>query len=325
MKQFRSSGVLRSFSSLPCREEKCRFENILANVPAPKDEAGDGEDASQLGAAYRSLGTAARKLGIVLPPVDMLAPDAPAEPLPFFPLPASMQQTHRRLWESTEKQYNNYVVQNVTPFLSKISNCTHQIVLVDVLGILRSLDANEFNRTRKSICEVLRLLHYRDQGGWPWLGPLQTPAKWVLSQFQAGIQRVTFVCTKADQAAAGSRNNLVGLLKRLVEQAAADIAFQLSASAGRITYHSTASHRSTSDCTTEFDGQRLFTLCGRLNNCEYDSDQKVFPGEVPEEWPTTRTWKGYRFVDFAPRPLPAVNGTPLDHINLDRILYELIA
>jgi predicted YcjX-like family ATPase len=319
-----SATSLRGLNSLPHCDAKCDFEKTLASVPTLMDGAGDGDAAGRIGAAYQNLCIAAREKGTVLPPVEVPAGIDSAAPLLFFPLPAAMQKSHPMLWQATEKKYDAYVAQTVKPFLCKVSECNHQIVLVDILGILRRLDANEYNRVKRSIREVLRLFQYGDYGEYPWLGPLNAAAKWALAWFQTGIQRVTFVCTKADQAAAGSRRNLEELLKQLVEQAATDIGYHLGPLSGRISYYSCAAHRSTDDRTTEFEGQKLFILKGRLKEGEHDSEKKVFPGEVPAKWPTTPKWEGFRFPDFAPRPLPAIDGAPLDQINLDKILFELI-
>jgi predicted YcjX-like family ATPase len=320
-----SKAALGSLRTLPPSHAKLAFETAISSARTLTDVSGDGDPTNTVASAYRSFCIAARDVGIILPPVDAGMNLDPSLSLPFFPLPAEMQKSHPLLWQATAKKYDAYLSESVSPFLTRVSGCNHQIVLVDILGILKKQDPNEFNRARKAISDILRSFRYLNHGNRRWVAPLRRATQDVLSTLricQPRIQQVAFVCTKADQAAAGSRRNLLALLQQLVDQAATEIRFQLG-SLGRISYHFSAAHRCTKDSTTEYQGQKLSVLVGRLKECTKNAEEPIFPGEVPTEWPTTSTWEGFRFPDFAPRILPAINGASLDHINLDEILFGL--
>ena len=137
-----------------------------------------------------------------------------------------------------------------------------------------------------------------------------------------GIQRVTFFCTKADQATASNRHLLVDLLQDFVATAAVGVNCKLGG-LGIMRFYYCSANRSTKDAITTFQGRDLSILHGLLNDCEHSKPNDVFPGEVPPKWPTGEVWRNCNFPDFRPAPLPEIDGAELPHIHMDKVLYDV--
>ena len=74
---------------------------------------------------------------------------------------------------------------------------------------------------------------------------------------------------------------------------------------------------------TTFQQRNLSILVGVLKDGPCNKSEKVFPGEVPPEWPTGNAWNRYKFPDFRPARLPEIDGAELPHIHMDKVLYEV--
>ena len=289
---------------------------ILADT-SPNDKMG------RLGLAYGAC-AAAQQEGIAVTPTQPLLAGGDNVQTPFAPLAEEVRGANPAVCSRMESRYKEYVRHSVQPFLDRIGACTHQIVLVDILDILRTGPLHH-NRVRQDLGDILMSFDYMNHGNgrvFEWLARLWNGGKRYLPFLTPGIQRVTFCCTKADQATRANRHLLVNLLQDFVETAAVGINCKLGG-LGIARFYYCSANRGTKDAMTTFQERNLSTLIGVRKGCEQSQPENVFPGEVPPEWPTRENWNCYRFPDFLPARLPEIDGVELPHIHMDKVLYDI--
>ena len=203
------------------------------------------------------------------------------------------------------------------PFFRTAARCSRQIVLVDVMRVLRR-GVHSYNDTRRSLRRVLDAYGYAEQRH-P-LSPLR-----LLDLFATKVDRVLFVATKADQCTKATRGNLRYLLEELVEPKRRELAVGLPDGRPRVTF--CAAHRSTEDAAKEFEGRQLSCLRGHRADKAADKDGPWFPGEIPPAWPDDQ-WdpeqSQFIFPDFLPARLPMRDGALAPHINLDKVFWHTV-
>lgn len=227
------------------------------------------------------------------------------EELPFVPLPQSLIESSTEqtgLVGQMISQYNRYVDEKVKPFIKRIQRCRSQLVLVDVLRILRNgVDAH--NDTRDCITEILRAYHEAWQ-------PFR------------GVRKVQFAATKADHATKNYRANMTRLLDDLVDKAKGPIKIRTPI----VSSEWFTSLRSTQDALIEQHGKPMDVLKGvRIGSSE---EQAFNPGLVPSEWPDDEDWTygnaKYDFPEWQPKRMPKRDGSILPHMNFDKVLWEIL-
>lgn len=251
----------------------------------------------------------------VLPLLQARSMDAALQP-PFFPVPKERLAQEPALRRQLRRAYDRYVKTAVVPFLKQIACCSHQMVLVDLLGVLRQ-GPERYTEVQEQIRQVLNCYQRIHSGWFPWL------KSWLGG---VRLQKVTFCATKADQATSDTRGHLEPLLKSMVLTAANHLA--LAPGFRRLLdYRVIAAHRSTEDVQTPYQGQQLIALRGRVQEGSAIKQVTVYPGRVPAAWPTQpEAWKDFRFPDFLPQALPVVaaGGQPIPHLHMDELLYALV-
>lgn len=237
---------------------------------------------------------------------------------PFFPLNREARQRLPRLHQLLKQAYAAYLKTSVAPFLRRIAACSHQVILVDVLDILRN-GTEKFNEVKEQMQRVLNCYRRINRG---WFNRLWSQMPWV---GRPQIRRVSFCATKADQATRDCRGNLVNLLRSLFTRAEQAIRFDRRI-VQKIDFLGIAAFRCTDDVDTDHEGRPIVALRGRLKHEASPDEDTYYPGRVPEEWPAyEEKWRSFRFPDFLPRRLPDINtGRPLPHINMDQILFALV-
>jgi len=244
--------------------------------------------------------------------------DASLPPIRFCPLPDRIRAAAPAVASRFRERYEHYVEDHVEPFMCEVACCTRQIVLVDVLRVLRK-GVHSYNDTRRCLRCVLDVFRYRRREPW------YRPGAWLDRLFNGpAIERVAFVATKADQATRTNRARLKGLLRELVGPTHREL--RTTMRRDRLHFAFCAAHRCTGDVEKLVDGRPLSALAGRR------SDQRAregvwFPGEVPESWPDDE-WdaesNAFRFPDFVPAALPMRDGAVIDHVNLDKVFWYMI-
>ncbi|NLW51473.1 MAG: YcjX family protein [Candidatus Brocadiaceae bacterium] len=257
-------------------------------------------------------------LGYLQPSALLLEADAVGQDrFRFCPLPDDVRRRLPELAREYGVRYGQYLRGYVRPFFRKAARCSRQIVLVDVLHILRR-GVHSYNDTRRALRRILDAFGYAEQRH-P-LSPLR-----IIDMFQTRVDRMLFVATKADQCTRATRGNLRYLLEDLVEPKRRELAVGLPNGRPRVTF--CAAHRSTEDAAKEFEGRQLSCLRGRRADRPADRDGPWFPGEIPPAWPDDQ-WNPeesqFIFPDFLPARLPMRDGATAPHINLDKVFWHTI-
>lgn len=216
-----------------------------------------------------------------------------------FPEESALAEMYRR--------YHTYCTRWVQPFYKRhFCRFDRQLVLTDCLQTLNQGEAC-FNDMQLALNTILQNFDYGRSG---WLRRLIKPR----------IDRVLFAATKADHVTANQHPNLDRFLDLIIQDARRDIRFEEV----ETRCMALASVRSTEAVQAKLDGQIL--SCLRGNRKESNAEVALFPGEIPTELPQPDDWNTsrFRFIDFAPRPLPRSGLKPKHHIRLDQALEYLI-
>lgn len=282
---------------------------------------GSAVAAGQALGAYGACICALRAHGLeTAQPSALLLRDGDASPPPvrFCPLPERIRSAAPDVAERFRGRYERYVEDHVEPFMREVARCTRQIVLVDVLSVLRG-GVHCYNDTRRCLRCILDVFRYRRREPW------YRPTAWISRLFNGpAIDRVAFVATKADQATRTNRARLKGLLRELVGPTHREL--RTTMRRDRLHFAFCAAHRCTADVEKLVDGRPLSALAGR-RSIQPVREGAWFPGEVPGSWPDNQ-WdaesNAFRFPDFLPAALPMRDGAVIDHVNLDKVFWYMI-
>lgn len=246
-----------------------------------------------------------------LQPSKMLLEDLNDENLAFCPLGKKTRETIPSTTADFKKQFKAYRSKNVLDFALELLQCRRQIVLVDILQILKNGVPvyNDAVRCFDCILDTYRYKRY-----WRFIESM-------LSFFsnKVSVERVAFVATKADQATRANRYNMKALLEELVTK---KHGYLRSSTKADVRFFFGAANRSTKDKKAIYQGRELSVLAGRPKKMNVAKERLIYPGEVPSQWPNK--WEpdeeAYRFPEFLPELLPPRNGVIFGHINLDEVL-----
>ena len=308
-----SDDVLRRFLACDGLRKVASEEYLTAIHSAVTPNATTGDVFGELCGAYGKFCAAVYGDGLVLPPTEpsVTKPDSLARA--FCPLPVAVRNVTPTLAKRMEAAYDQYRQKTVRPFLEQIASCTHQIVLVDVLGILRAGQPERFNQARDEVGGVLQHFKYLQDGQCGIIKCIRN--MWAKLAFRPPrVRNVIFCCTKADQAGLNTRPNLKTLLQELVRKSAQHIGYQ--AGLKRINYRYCAANCATTPGKADHHGQKISVLLGRVKGESSETEEQRYPGEVPVEWPNfAEDWGDCRFPDFDPRPLSPRDGAEIPHVN----------
>ncbi len=299
----------------PRRELSESWREAVSRLP--NGYAGDADEqlhayVAYLGACRESGLTFLQPSALLLNGGDDAGPDGR-----FFPLARGDRERMPKLAHRFAGRYGSYVRGYVKPFFRAVGRCSRQVVLVDVMRILRQ-GVHSYNDTRRCLRNVL------DAYGYAEAHHRFSPRR-LLDLFTRRIERVVFVATKADQCTRATRGNLRYLLEELVEQKRRHL--QATLPRGRLHFTFCAAHRSTEDVSKEFQGRELSCLLGERPDKEPGRLGPWFPGEIPMEWPED-AWnpddRQFMFPDFLPRRIPMRDGAVIPHVNLDRVFWQVV-
>jgi predicted YcjX-like family ATPase len=280
--------------------------------------------------AYGRFLIEAKRLGMEMlqPGMTFVARDSDdpstwgARALPFVPLPPGVLSTDTVITELA-RAYDEYRRLKVKPFVARLAKIDRQLVLVDILRVLRQ-GVDCFNDTQDCLAAVIGAYRYTSRTYQMATAFFPKPLRrW------GGVQRVVFAATKADHALMSHRRNMEALLEDLVRRSEGTIGApgqQLIKG-----HHYFASLRSTVDAVQKYQGQPQEVLLGKLSG---KNDDEIWnPGVVPSEWPSPRAdgnepWPmdddRFRFLDFQPVSLPLREGAAWLNLNLDRVLWSVL-
>ncbi|WP_152048441.1 YcjX family GTP-binding protein [Aureimonas psammosilenae] len=313
---------------LPQREAMAgRFLGLLGETDpaAPADE----ERAQALFRAFADYLTACRADRTALstlPPGRFLMPgDLEGSPaLTFAPLPVEPDRTYPKgsfaaLFANRYEGYKSIVVK---PFFREhFARLDRQILLVDALQAINAGPA-ALEDLRTALTEIF--LCFRP-GRASWLGSFLTRR----------IDRILVAATKADHLHRDSHARLEAVVRRLVEEAAA----QAKLSGATMDMLALAAVRATREASVEDRGERLPVIVGTPMAGEsiagelFDGSREtaIFPGDLPAD-PGRLFSAGVQspqisFVRFRPPRIErSADGIALSlpHIRLDRALQFLV-
>lgn len=214
------------------------------------------------------------------------------------PLPGTLaRQLHER-FEAYKREIRE------TFFEPYFSAFDRQVVLVDVLGALFA-GCTAFDDTSRALGRIGASYAKQLSGGW---------------LFGRKIQHVAFVATKADYVDDLQRPHLQAMLEKMVESAPGAHGNALGRS-----FHFVSSLRCTSDANAPAkDGVVTRVVMGTKLGEEHQ--RAFYPGIVPAGDVPAVFWTKPFFVLPKLRPplLQPGDASPVDHINLDSLLVDLI-
>lgn len=225
--------------------------------------------------------------------------------LRIAPLPDQLRSN--KLGAGMVKRFEEYKNKVIKPFYrDHFKNMDRQIVLMDVL---RSIELGEtaFNEMTETLKETLESFHYGSGGLMSWLGGAKT-------------SHVLFAATKADHVVRGDRANLEQMLRRMLSLI--DEYKHLRSQAAHHDVMALASVRATEDRMTINSPKReiLYGLPeGEKNYGQWD------PGGLPLDMPPDWSAVHFKYLKFAPAPMPSALTEGFPAINLGKALNFLIA
>lgn len=228
-----------------------------------------------------------------------------SEILSFCPLPQVNTLNQDSYYLKFKSRYENYVEKYVKDFHSNyFSKFDRQIVLVDVLKALKS-GHESFEDMVETLKIIMSIYSY---------GKLNFFTKF----FKTKIDKVTFCATKADHVANNQHNNYKSLLEMIIKEAKGEIDIKGVKTTSTII----SSIKSTQNLIKIHDGRRLSCLKGKIVG--EDKEVIIYPGEVPEYFPTKDDWDTdyFDFPDFA--PIPFLENRAVDNIRMEEVIFELI-
>jgi len=318
------SKSYREWSDDVLRDAEVGVRKDLAKAWLAECDALGSERRGQDGAAavreYSAYLHECRERGLTyLQPSAMLlnGDDAERAPSDFCPLTYTASRKAHKLAHRFASRYDAYVRDYVRPFFKAVGRCSRQVVLVDVMRVLRQ-GVHSYNDTRQCLRAVLDAYGYVEQRG-------RFSVRRLLDLLNPKVERVIFAATKADQCTRATRGNLRYLLEELIDPKRRQLIATLPHGRMKITF--CAAHRSTDDAAKEYEGRELSCLRGVRADRPPDKEGPWFPGELPMEWPED-DWnpqeRQFTFPDFLPRRLPMRDGALFPHINLDKVFWHVV-
>jgi uncharacterized protein len=254
-----------------------------------------------------------------LPPGRFLLPgDLAGSPLlSFAPLDVSHDTVfeHGTLGTLMQRRYDSYVTKVVRPFFfGHFARLDRQIVLVDTLTALNAGSAAVAD-LKKAIGDVMAC--FRTGGN-----------NIVTELFGRRVDRVLFAATKADMLHHQGHDNLEGILRTLIDEAA----IRAGATGAAYEVAAIAAIRATREATIKQKGEDLSCIVGTPEHSEliasttFDGTKEaaIFPGDLPKDPQAAldRSLEGkLKFVKFRP---PLLKDGTFPHIRLDKAVEFLL-
>jgi predicted YcjX-like family ATPase len=246
-------------------------------------------------------------------------------PLTFCPLPRKFrrEKTLRPLYKRFERAYDRYLRQYVKRFYREMTRADVQIVLVDVLRILRRgvQSYNDIQLLTDTILEHFTFPKLAEKISWRDPGA-KLRSYWKALSEKRQIRRTIFSATKADLVRADDRPVMARLVGQMVYKWLRR--FELTAADDFAQVGYCSANRATEDGYSAKSNQQVLKALvretGAVRECVF------VPPALPERWPD-EPWDVAEFSSpwaVLPRKLPARDGAVINHIGLDRILAGAI-
>ncbi len=214
-----------------------------------------------------------------------------------------------------QRRYDSYVTKVVRPFFfGHFARLDRQIVLVDTLTALNAGSAAVAD-LKKAISDVMAC--FRTGGN-----------NIVTELFGRRVDRVLFAATKADMLHHQGHDNLEGILRTLIDEAA----IRAGATGAAYEVAAIAAIRATREATIKQKGEDLSCIVGTPEHSEliasttFDGTKEaaIFPGDLPKDPQAALdgSLEGkLKFVKFRP---PLLKDGTFPHIRLDKAVEFLL-
>lgn len=241
----------------------------------------------------------------------------------FFPLDGVSEKpkpgTAASLLRERFDRYKDHI--RASFFNTHFAAFDRQIMLVDVLGALCAGRA-AFEDTAQALSEIARGLRYGGTGLMP--RAMQRMAQGMGSH---GIERITFVATKADHVPGLRRDNLRHLLGELADTSRdgkGNVKGQAGAKGVKTSHHVAASVLSTKDDVTTIQGRPMEVVSGTVLGD--DKVRPFFGGDVPASGPPASYWRHafFELPTFQPPAFDPQGRNGLPNLNLDAVIVDAI-
>ncbi len=237
----------------------------------------------------------------------------------FCPLPPALRTPGSPILAAFTDRYRDYVRQVVEPTIAVLRSCTSLVVLIDVTMLLAG-GVGMYDDNRQIVKDLLEVLR---PGEHPVFGPLGRGLSKVFlpHEWRPGwITRLAFVAPKMDLVHPTDRDNMLRLMRRMVERFAADH------DGLNCRYFNCSAMVATKVRPSE-EGNRLLVgvpfrdpAGGRLPP---GPEQRFGVSAVPDDWPHEWRPGEYVFPEVYPQ-MPARKDSPPEHVNLDHVASFVI-
>jgi len=230
----------------------------------------------------------------------------------FVPLPERVRTAQPDLAEQCAQRYQRYREEVVIPFVTALGSCHALIVLVDVMMLLTGGPV-VYNNNKQIIVNLLDVLRPGQTPHGKIMANalnLLLPHPWRLSK----VTRIAFVAPKLDQVHERDRDNMIPLLKGMLDRPASNYRglvykfFNCSA---------VVSTQSFEDEERWLCGSPLYNAEGRQQPPGIEQRYRV--STLPATWPQNWEPRQFSFPDVYPQ-MPPRDDAPPQQFNVNRIL-----
>jgi predicted YcjX-like family ATPase len=234
----------------------------------------------------------------------------------FAPMSASLRHRLPDVAGLFAKYYDAYSLAIPRTAFDLLKRCHRLVVLIDITNILAS-NVGRLNDSEAIIENVLRSC-VQERSAWGRLGMLLSSALLPQIWRPTGISRVAFVATKSDMVHPSQVENLLGLLRDLVQKKIRDYKI-------RHDYFTCAAIQSTETDGDKLLGYPVYTPEGRRLKAPQINDlmAELNPSDVPAHWPDFWGSGTYFFPEVWPR-IPRRNSDPPEQQGLNRVFNYLL-
>jgi len=234
----------------------------------------------------------------------------------FAPMTAALRHRLPEIQETFALHYEAYSLEISQSSFELLKRCHRLIILIDVTNVLASntgrLDDNE------AIIENVLKSCVQERSNWDKLGMFLSSALLPNTWRPEGISRIAFVATKCDMVHPSQIDNLLGLLRSLVEKTIRN--YQI-----RHDYFTCAAIHSTYVDGNTLLGHPVYTPEGKRRIPPQFNDlmEELNPSEIPKKWPNSWESGTYFFPEVWPR-IPRRRSDPPEQYGLNGILNYLL-
>lgn len=232
----------------------------------------------------------------------LVSGDLKDDPILIF---APINKSNSKLHEVFKARFDKYVKEIVKKIhLDYFKGFDRQIVLIDVIEALQN--GYDCYMDMKLALQTMFCIYSHAQGNF--LSRIINPS----------IEKVAFVATKADLVPSSFHQNYLSLLKQISE----DLKRGLEDIDVQTFLHIVSSVKCTKTIIRQKDGLQIECLQGL--DKENGKMVEVYPGYMPAHFPKKDSKISFMYEDFLPPKKDYKDKESFGHINLDRLIWDIL-